>query len=75
MKKILLIIFDGLGDREDDSLSGKTPLEAANKPNLDFLAENGEVGLLQPLPSNVYPTSEEAHLAIFGYDWRADYHG
>ena len=33
--KILLAIADGLGDRPCAILNGKTPLEAAEKPNLN----------------------------------------
>ena len=37
--KIMLIILDGLADVPVDSLGNKTPLEYANKPNLDELAK------------------------------------
>ncbi len=68
MKKILLIIIDGLGDELIPELGGKTPLEAARKPNLDFLAKNGLCGLVKPWTERgKLPTSEDTHLAIFGY--------
>jgi len=35
------MIFDGLGDRPVTELGHKTPLEAANKPTLDWFAQNG----------------------------------
>lgn len=47
--KGLLIILDGLGDRRCPSLNGLTPLEAANTPTLDQLAEEGISGLVDPL--------------------------
>lgn len=75
MKKILFVILDGLGDRPISELGNKTPLEAAVTPNMDFLAQNGMVGLQNMLPEGVYPTSEECHLALFGYDYIKDYPG
>lgn len=75
MKKILLVILDGLGDRPIRAFGGKTPLEAANKPNMDILAENGVCGVMNAMPKDLYPTSEEAHLAILGYDFAKDHPG
>ena len=63
--KILLIVIDGLGDRPIPQLGNKTPLEAAKTPNLDYLAENGICGLILPYKKI---TSEDTHLALFGYD-------
>lgn len=70
MKKILLIILDGLGDEPIPQLEGKTPLEAAKTPNLDFLARNGICGQVLPKFRGATPTSEEAHFSLFGYDPR-----
>jgi 2,3-bisphosphoglycerate-independent phosphoglycerate mutase len=68
-KKIILIVIDGLSDEPIPQLKNKTPLEAANTPNLDFLAKNGICGLVLPWRQRgKLPTSEETHLAIFGYD-------
>lgn len=75
MKKILLIIFDGLADRPIKELGNKTPLEAANTPNLDKLAAKGVVGLQNALKKGEYPTSEEAHFEILGYDHVKDLPG
>lgn len=75
MKKILFIILDGLGDRPVSTLGNQTPLEAAKTPNFDFLAQSGLAGLLNPLPPDEYPTSEEGHLSIFGYDLKKEFPG
>jgi len=67
--KILLTILDGLGDRPISELGNKTPLESAETPNLDWLAKNGACGLISPylFPGEKEPTSEGAHVALFGY--------
>lgn len=65
--KCLLIVLDGLGDRQYPELGGQTPLQAACTPNLDHLADLGGNGLFhagnlgEPFPS------ENAHFALFGY--------
>ena len=66
--KILLFIFDGLGDRPVTELGHKTPLEAAPKPALDWFASNGVNGLLDPIAPGVRPGSDTSHLALLGYD-------
>ena len=72
MKKILLIIIDGLGDEPIPQLENKTPLEAAQTPNLDFLAKNGILGQVLPyFEKGKLPTSEDTHLALFGYNPKA----
>jgi 2,3-bisphosphoglycerate-independent phosphoglycerate mutase len=68
-KKIILVIIDGLGDEPIPQLKNKTPLESAKTPNFDFLAKNGVCGLVLPWhEKGKLPTSEDTHLAIFGYD-------
>ncbi len=69
MKKILLIVIDGLGDEPIPYFGYKTPLEAAKTPNLDFLAKNGICGLVVPfkLPKEKVPTSEGTHVALLGF--------
>lgn len=69
MRKIILIVIDGLGDKPIPQLGNKTPLESAKTTNLDFLAKNGICGLVLPyLKEKKLPTSEETHLALFGYN-------
>lgn len=68
MKKIILIIIDGLGDEPIPALKNKTPLEAAKTPNLDQLTENGVCGLAKLKFRGATPTSEEGHFSLFGYN-------
>jgi 2,3-bisphosphoglycerate-independent phosphoglycerate mutase len=66
--KGILVIIDGLGDLDNKKLDGKTPLEAAHTPNLDFLATRGEMGYMYPVKPGFIPESDEAIVSIFGND-------
>jgi len=66
--KGVLIILDGLGDLPCKQLDGKTPLEAADTPNLDFLAARGEMGYMYTVKPGFIPESDEAVVSIFGND-------
>ena len=66
--KLLFIVMDGLGDRPNNDLGGKTPLESANTPNMDEFAALGMNGLLHVIAPGVTPGSDTAHLALFGVD-------
>ncbi len=73
--KILLMIFDGLGDRPVAELGHRTPLQAASKPNLDWFAGKGITGQLDPIAPGIRAGSDTSHLALFGYDPREVYTG
>ncbi len=64
--KGILVIVDGMGDLPSKQLGDKTPLEAANTPNLDFLATRGEMGYMYPVRPGFVPESDEAIVSIFG---------
>ncbi|WP_018123188.1 alkaline phosphatase family protein [Desulfovibrio oxyclinae] len=67
-KKCIVILLDGIGDRSYARYGNRTPLQAAETPNLDRLSTLGCNGLYhagklgQPLPS------ELAHFTMFGYE-------
>lgn len=63
---MILITFDGLGDRPAEELDNKTPLEAANTPNLDELTRIGVSGIHQPFGPGRATSSERSHWAMFG---------
>ncbi|HHP7236788.1 MAG TPA: alkaline phosphatase family protein [Desulfobacterales bacterium] len=68
--KIILVLLDGLGDRAYAELNHRTPLQAAETPNLDRLASLGCNGLYHAgSPGQCLP-SEVAHYYMFGYDAR-----
>ncbi len=64
-----------MADYQLEQLAGKTPLQFARKPNLDFLASHGEVGLVRTIPEGMSPGSDVANLSVMGYDPRRYYTG
>ncbi len=75
LKRVIMVIFDGLGDRPIQGLGFLTPLEAAKTPNLDRLASYAECGLMHTLGRGLTPGSDTAHLTLFGYDINTCYSG
>ena len=75
MLKAILVIADGMADRPLKELDGKTPLEAAVKPAMDRIAENGACGIVDPISPGVPPGSDTATLAFLGYDPMKAYSG
>ena len=67
----LLLIIDGVADRAVRALGGRTPLQAANTPNLDRLAQEGTLGLADPVAPGVVPDTAAGTLALFGQSPRA----
>jgi 2,3-bisphosphoglycerate-independent phosphoglycerate mutase len=49
-------------------LGGKTPLEAARTPNMDWLAQRGVYGLAHVIPDGFPPGSDVGNMSIMGYD-------
>ncbi len=66
--KGILVLLDGIGDLPCRSLGGKTPLEAAKTPNLDFFSVRGELGSMDPVKPGFVPQSDEGILSIFRND-------
>jgi 2,3-bisphosphoglycerate-independent phosphoglycerate mutase len=73
--KYIVLVGDGMADRPLESLGGKTPLQVAKKPHLDYLAQHGMVGLVKTVPDGTPPGSDIANLSILGYDPRKYYTG
>ncbi len=73
--KYIVILADGAADTAVEALGGKTPLEAAVKPNIDYFASMGEVGMVKTVPEGYPPGSDVANLAVFGYDPQKYYTG
>lgn len=64
--KGILVILDGVGDRACKILGGRTPLEVAETPNLDYFAENGQLGYIYPVNEEKAPESDTAILSLLG---------
>ena len=73
--KHIIILGDGMADHAVERLGGKTLLQAADKPMMDFLAKNGRTGRLVTVPEGFPPGSEVANTAILGYDLNKVYEG
>ena len=71
--KYVIIHGDGMADWQCDELGGKTPLEAANKPNMDLIATRGTLGLVATIPAGMAPGSDVGTMTMLGYD-PARYH-
>ena len=68
--KYLLVIGDGMADYPVSELGNKTPLQVANKPNMDSIAAQGRSGLIKTVPDESAPGSETAICSLLGYDPR-----
>ncbi len=66
--KFAIVIPDGCADEPQESLGGKTPLQAANTPNMDRIVQGGVCGLTNNVPDTLNPASDVAPLSLFGYD-------
>ncbi|HUA34303.1 MAG TPA: cofactor-independent phosphoglycerate mutase [Candidatus Binataceae bacterium] len=71
--KYVIIHGDGMADWACDVLGGKTPLEAANKPNMDLLATRGTLGMVATIPKGMPSGSDVGTMTMLGYD-PARYH-
>lgn len=66
--KYALIIPDGAADEPQESLGGRTPLQAASIPNMDAIARDGIVGRADHIPASMPPGSDVGTMSLFGYD-------
>ncbi len=73
--KYIVILGDGMADYPIDEFDGKTVLETANKPNMDDMAQRGEMGLVRTVLDGMKPGSDVANLSVMGYDARKCYSG
>lgn len=73
--KYLVMLCDGMADYPVEALGEKTPLEAAETPVMDKLAQTAEVGLVKTVADGMKPGSDVANLSVLGYDPKVYYTG
>ena len=73
--KYAIVLCDGMADGAVPALDGRTPMECAQKPAMDWLAAHGEVGTVRTVQDGMSPGSDVANLTVMGYDTRECYTG
>lgn len=73
--KYVVLLMDGVSDRPYGPLGGRTPLEAAHKPNLDRLCALGRGGTMNTGSPELPMGSDVGNMAVLGYDPRTYYSG
>lgn len=73
--KYIVVLGDGMADHPIERLNGKTPLMAANTPNIDALCAKSQAGSLVTVPADMPPASDVANLGVMGYDVHTVYEG
>lgn len=68
MTKYVIIIPDGAADEPLEQFEGRTPLEAAQTPNMDRISVEGRQGLVKTVPEGLEPGSDVAQMSLLGYD-------
>ncbi len=62
--KYIVLLGDGMADYPVAELNGRTPLEAARTPNMDRMAGEGLLGLVDTIPAGLKPGSDVANLTV-----------
>lgn len=65
--KYVVILCDGMADYKLEELDGRTPMTVANKPNMNWLAAHGNVGMVKTVGDGFKPGSDVANLSVIGY--------
>src|SRR4030042_4656024 len=73
--KYIVLVPEGAADRPVEKYGGIPPLEAADTPNMDFLAKQGICGTAVTIPPGMPAGSDVANCSILGYDPREHYSG
>jgi len=73
--KYAIILPDGAADHALRQLGGQTPLQAARKRNMDWVARHGRLGRCVTIPDGFTPGTDVATLTLFGYAPQTSYTG
>ncbi len=64
----VLFLGDGMADEPVAELGGLTPLQAAETPNMDWIAAHGRSGVMLTLPDGFPTSSDVANMSVLGGD-------
>jgi len=67
-RKYAIVIPDGCADEPQDAFGGRTPLQAADTPNMDRIGRAGLLGMTLNTPEGLAAGSDVATMSLFGYD-------
>ena len=73
--KYIVVLGDGMADYAVSEFDGKTILDVAKKPNMDYMASHGELGMVKTVADGMKPGSDVANLSVMGYDTKKCYSG
>lgn len=73
--KYIVVLGDGMADYAIDEFGGSTVLDTAKKPNMDYMASHGEMGMVKTVADRMKPGSDVANLSVMGYDTAKCYSG
>ena len=73
--KYIVVLGDGMADKDIEELGNKTPLEYAKTPTMDKYSKMSEVGMVHTIPEGMSPGSDTANLSVLGYDPQKYYTG
>jgi 2,3-bisphosphoglycerate-independent phosphoglycerate mutase len=64
-----------MADYPLEQLQGKTPLQTARIPTIDYMTQHGVLGMVKTVPEGMLPGSDTANLSVMGYDPQIYYSG
>jgi len=73
--KLAIVLPDGAADEPLPQLDGRTPLDVAIIPNMDWVALHGRLGRVVSVPAGYTPGTDVATLSLLGYDPTTCYSG
>lgn len=73
--KYIVLLGDGMADYPLGRYGRRTPLEVARTPNMDRIAHEGTIGLINTIPAGFQAGSDVANLTVLGYDPEVSYTG
>ena len=75
MYKAVIFLADGMADLPIAELNGKTPVEYANTPAMDSIAQKGASGTFFTLPDGLPTSSDVANMSVLGFYPEKNYPG